>query len=157
MTRSFIIFVVLLLIALYIYIRSALQNIDLKFQFDEVDLSGLGGLEQIDKGEGFVRVKLNFFLTYYGLFDITIKDLKINIYHNNQIVAKSSDTLLNNQKIYLKTNEPNLIKQDFDIAFTGNTISLIAKIKNKGSYQIKYDISLKTLGIPFTFNKTINK
>lgn len=145
-----VITVILILIVYYLY--EVKKTFNVKFKLDDISLKDFN-LSSLNTGKSFVETRVQFFVFYVALFNIVFSDLYLEVYYENQLVAKSSDKLENFEKITLQPNYNNLVYQTFDLKINAAAISLIYKIKTKQKFAVNYKLSAKVFGIQINQNK----
>lgn len=142
--------IALILSSLYIYIKSVIDSIEFKPFIEEVNLKDLS-FNSLNTGKGFIELKVGFDIKFFGLSSISFSDLNLVVYYNNELVAKSSDSQINKNKIVLLNEINNIVYHRFDLRINPNTIALISKIQNNEKYTLDYEISFKKFGLTINY------
>lgn len=146
------VFILLALIAssLYFYIKSIIDSFSVKFSIDDLNLKDLN-FKSIGLGNGYIKVKLKFIISFFGLSSIKFSDLKLKIYYNGVLVANSTDNFDNNKQVVIYESINNIVYHSFDIMVNKSSIELAYNIKSNASYIIDYELSLKLFGFSVNY------
>lgn len=150
------------LIAFYFYIKSIIDSISVKFSLENLSDINLSNLNLRDLGSGFIKLRIKLIIKFFSLFNINVKDFKIDIYYNGGstgsprvLIAKSSeDVIENNKTLTLIKNVDNIVYHTFDLQNYPALIELAYKVKNNLPFTIDYNISLKIFGITIKTNNS---
>ena len=143
-------FFLVLLIILFLYIKSVIDSIKLDFKIDNIFLSNFN-LNDFLKNKAFVEVKVLFLLKLSSLTNIKIKDINLKVFYKDSLVAYSADNQLNKKQQVLISDKTNEIYHYFNVNTNSNLIELVFKIKNNLKYTINYQLSLKILGLTINY------
>ncbi len=147
--------IIVILILIVLYLVSVRNSFKVAFKISDVQLKNFT-LDLLNSGQSIVQIQLVFVVFFKALFNIVISNLYLEIYYNNQLVAKSSNVPENYKKIILLPNVDNLVYQTFDLKVNAQAIDLIYKIKAKQPYSVNYKLSAKVFGIQVSQNKIYN-
>ena len=144
---------VLILSALYVYVKSVIESFSVRFDLSDFNIKDLS-FNSLDVGKGTVEVKLKFIIKFFSFFNISFSDLNLKAYYKNDLVAQSSSNSENKKEVTIISGVDNSVYHTFDVRVNGNTINLIYQIQNKLNYTINYELSLKVFGIQVNYKGT---
>lgn len=140
----------LIISALYFYIKSIVDSFNVSFGLDDLNLKDLN-FKSIGLGNSYVKVKLKFIISFFGLSSIKFSDLKLKIYYNGVLVANSTDNADNNKQVIIYESIKNVVYHSFDIQVNKSSIELAYNIKSNANYIIDYELSLKLFGFSVNY------
>lgn len=148
-----IISLLVILSALYIYVKSVIESFNVKFDLSDLNIKDLS-FKSLDIGKGTIEVKLKFIIKFFSFFNISFSNLNLKVYYKNDLVAESSNNDENKKEVKIISGIDNVVYHSFDVKVTGNTINLIYQVQNKLNYSISYELSVKVFGIQVNYNGT---
>ena len=146
--------IIVLLIVIYFYLKTVYDSLKFNFKIEKIDDILLKNINynSLNNGTSFIELKIALFIYFSGLFNIKIKELYVEAYYNNSLVAKSANNEDNKKLITLEKNINNKFYQTFQVYLNKNTLDLVLAIKQNKSYKIDYRLSFKLFNIKLNYS-----
>lgn len=144
--------VVVLIIIFYIY--SVKKSFTVKPHLDDINVNDLNSFGE---GKTFISLRLQLIIKFFAFFNISFSNLRLQIYSNKILVAKSSDVAENFKPITLIRDIDNIVYYNFDVFISKETFDLLYKMKMKEPFQFQFYLTARILGITVNYNGTYKK
>ena len=142
---SWIGIVVALLLILYLFVMDVIGKIVYDFKFKAIKIVKLSLV-----AESEVRLTITINIKNFNFFEITIKNLYYEVYHEGSRLAKTSDKDVNKKDIVIPANGvPYSFDQAIDIFINQTHFKLIEKFKSNTPVDLDVKVKAKILGFNF--------
>lgn len=129
----------------YVHVSTELDNIDYKFDLRSVDFSKFNIKDVVGDGAK-IKSEIGIDLKNNSNLKLSFKDLYLELYYNDVLVARSSDDVNNFSRITISKHSDIYIKQSFDIFLNKSALAMIADVR-KGKSVIGYKVKLNWFGL----------
>ena len=137
-----------LAILLWTWYKNLLSKINITFKFGKVDLKGISISDIIVSGQTDIDLDAEITVTNDSIIDLSISDLRVEVFYRGQLVAMSKEILTSEVVI------PKKDKAEFTIPLLvlldSNTLNLLVQYTTRRTFSVEYRISFKTLNLPVT-------
>lgn len=139
-------------------LRLADQSV-FNFGLTYLDLSKLGNITSFAQGTSIVKVGLRMCIKNPLSYNIKLKNVSYQIYHEGVEVARSADLNEQLKSVNILANKETCFETNTDFVVNASLLSLVYKLKTKAPAEIEYQVKGKFYFIPFSQKETfiINK
>lgn len=158
MKTLILILVVLALLAVIIWFwaKSAVMDINFKLKLALPKIADLQQAINLNQPTPSVKVGLQITITNRNIFSIPLKDLRVSIYSDGALVARSSDVASNNVKIKVPAHGKAIFIHTVDLLLLPSFFQALAKLKAGEKLTLKFNITGSVFNLPVTYTDTFD-
>lgn len=158
MKNFLLILVVLALLAVIVFFwaKSAVMDIDFKLKLALPKIADLQQAVNLGQGTPSVKVGVQITITNRNIFSIPLKDLRVSIYSDGGLVAKSADAAGNSKKIKVPAHGKAIFIHTLDVFLLPAFLQAIMKLRTGEKLTLKYVITGSVFNLPLTYTDTFD-
>lgn len=142
--------ITLLLAFMVWYTLRLIGQIKFTFGLTYLDLSKLGSIGSFSQGNSIIKVGLRLCIQNPLSYNITLKNLSYQLYHEGVEVARSSEINDQLKNINILSNRETCFETNTDFVINPKLVSLTYKLKTKAPAEIEYVVKGKFYFIPIS-------
>ncbi len=137
--------IIVLALLIYIALKIVADNIKVDINFKKLDLLKL--LVPIAEGKQLVQIQLQVNISNNNRFSIPVRNLRIFVYHNDQLVAISEKSV----NITIKRRQVDSFTHTLNILLNEQFFEAVKQLKFGQKIKLDYKAKGSILGVPLTF------
>ncbi len=136
----------------FMWIQLVKSRIQINFKIGKVDWGSISVTDFLIGKELVVELNTFIIIKNQNPFSIPIKDLNIEIYYRDELIARSTEK--EGKLIKIPTNGEIKFDEKMTLFANQNSFNLITNFGLKGAFELKYIIKLKLYNAPVSFKGT---
>lgn len=140
------------LIVAYFYIRLAIKKVTVDFRVKSVDWKGITLSDILKSKRADVGLTLSISVINENNYSIPVRDLQVEIYQNNALIAESAP--MYEEKIVIPAMGAAEFDETIIVTVDRSTLGLLKSIFQGKSFAIDYKVKFKVFGFPVSFKDT---